>query len=372
MKFLKIRKARKNLKEALQYAKRIRHMYEDIADPEKIQELRKREQDARQARRGEDTAHMAAAGDALIKICKKTAPPRRNKKIRENVEVLFVAIAAAMAIRTYIFQPFKIPTGSMQPTLYGITIQKEPVIKSDNPLASVLNFVLFGERYRVIRAKAEGMIRTEMGADGLPHLYGQTNSDETSTLYIGNVPHRIPNKLIPFCRFGAYLHKGDPMVQGIVKSGDYILVNRFKYNFVRPKRGDIAVFDTRALTHPQVRKDAYYIKRIVGLPGETLSVDPKYLLVNGKRPVDPRFNKIFTHPDYNGYQFAQPTSPPPLIGKPGDSITLAGDEYLFFGDNTDQSLDGRYFGAVNRRQILGPAFFVCWPLDRAGIAEISH
>jgi len=298
------------------------------------------------------------------------APPKKHPKIRENVEVLFVAIAAAMAIRAYFFQPFKIPTGSMQPTLYGITIQQEPTIKSDNPLANIANLIFFGERYKIVRAEVDGRIRTQMGADGLPHLYGQINSDETSTLYIGNVAHRVPNKLIPFCRFGVDLKAGDPMVQGVLKSGDYILVNRIKYNFSRPKRGDIAVFDTRELTHPQVRKDAYYIKRMVGLPGETISVAPPYLLVNGQKPTDSRFDKIFNNPHYDGYQFADSRSvPPALIGKPGDSITIADDQYLFFGDNTRQSLDGRYFGSVNRRQILGPAFFVCWPFDRAGFAE---
>jgi signal peptidase I len=169
-----------------------------------------------------------------------------------------------------------------------------------------------------------------------------------------------------------YIHKGEILFDGTLKSGDYILVNRIKYNFVRPKRGDIAVFDTRELTHPQVRKDAYYIKRMVGLPGETISVSPPYLLVNGKKPTDPRFDKIFNNKNYNGYVLGNPDIHPVLISKPGDSITTAEDQYLFFGDNTDMSLDGRYFGPVNRRQILGPAFFVCWPLDRAGFAEISH
>ncbi len=373
MNIFKNRKERKELKEILHYVKHVRHMHEDIADPKDIAQLRTGEQIARVVRKNGAGAQMEAAGNAIIKACEKVAPPRRHPKIRENVEVLFVAVAAAMAIRAYFFQPFKIPTGSMQPTLYGITIKDEPTIKSDNPLTSIANMVLFGERFRIVRAKADGRIRTTMGADGLPKLYGQINSDETSTLYIGDAPHRIPNKLLPFCRFGENLKTGDPMVKGVVKSGDYILVNRIKYNFIRPKRGDIAVFDTRELTNPQVRRDAYYIKRMVGLPGETISVAPKYLLVNGEKPTDPRFDKIFNGAKYKGYVFADPrANPPPLIGKPGDSIVLENNEYLFFGDNTEQSLDGRYFGAVNRRQILGPAFFVCWPFDRAGLAETSH
>ena len=136
------------------------------------------------------------------------------------------------------------------------------------------------------------------------------------------------------------------------------------------------MFDTRDLTHPRVRDNAYYIKRMVGLPGETISVDPKHLLVNGEKPTDPRFDKVFNNDDYSGYLFGQPSNvpsdPAPLIAKPGDAITLADDEYLFFGDNTAQSLDGRYFGGVKRKRILGPAFFVCWPLDRRGFAETHH
>jgi signal peptidase I len=390
MNFFKVRKARKELKEVLHYAKHVRHMHEDIADPKLLEQLRTGELLARAASKSGEAAFatgvgapqgeeegravlMETAGAAVLKVCEKVAPPKKHPKIRENVEVLFVAVAAAMAIRAYFFQPFKIPTGSMQPTLYGITIQAEPTIKSSHPLARVANMVFFGERFRTVQAKADGRIRTTMGADGLPKLYGQINSDETSTLYISDVAHRVPNKLIPFCRFGENLKAGDPLVQGVVKSGDYILVNRIKYNFIRPKRGDIAVFDTRELTNPQVRKDAYYIKRMVGLPGETISVDPKALLVNGEKPTDPRFDKIFNDENYNGYVFGDSRAvPPPLIGKPGDSITLGSYQYLFFGDNTTQSLDGRYFGAVNRRQILGPAFFVCWPLDRAGLPEISH
>ncbi|MEI7850632.1 MAG: signal peptidase I [Kiritimatiellales bacterium] len=370
MNFFETRKASKELKEVLHYARHIRHMHEDIADPKALEQLRTGEQVACAARKSGEGEMMEKAGEAVIKTCEKVAPPRKHPKIRENVEVLFVAIAAAMAIRAYFFQPFKIPTGSMQPTLYGITIKQEPTIKTDNPLAKFVNMFFFGERYKIVRAEADGRIRMVNGADGLPYLYGQTVDENTSVLYIGNIPHRIPTKLIPFCRFGEDLKAGDPMVQGVVKSGDYILVNRIKYNFVRPKRGDIAVFDTRELTHPQVRKDAYYIKRMVGLPGETISVAPPYLLVNGQKPTDSRFDKIFSNPNYDGYQFADSRSvPPALIGKPGDSITTADDQYLFFGDNTRQSLDGRYFGPVNRRQILGPAFFVCWPFDRAGFAE---
>ena len=378
MNFLKKRKARKELKELLHHAKHVRRMHEDLADPELLKELVAVEEAARVARQSGNIELMKGAGEALGKACLQVAPPRKHPKMRENIEVLFVALGAAMAIRAYFFQPFKIPTGSMQPTLYGITSQEETTLPSNNFVSKIANRVLFGERSFSVRAKTDGHIRTTLDYDGTQKLYYQPNPDDTVTIYISGVAHRIPIKLIRYCRFGEEIRAGEDIVKRVVKSGDYILVNRLKYNFVQPKRGDITVFDTRDLTHPQVaaRGGSYYIKRMVGLPGETISVDPKLLLVNGEKPTDPRFDKVFNNGDYSGYLFGtlspRASDPQPLIQKPGDTIVLGNDEHLFFGDNTEQSLDGRYFGAVNRKRILGPAFFVCWPIDRAGFAESHH
>lgn len=381
MKFFKVRKARKELKEVLHYAKHVRHMHEDIADPEKLQQLQTVEHIAREARRAGDIAGMDTAGETVINVCEKVAPPKKHAKIRENVEVLFVAVAAAMAIRAYFFQPFKIPTGSMQPTLYGITVKAEPTLKGDNPLIKLADLILFGEHRVVVRAKESGYLRTSRSGYGTRLDLQTTKSRSAAIFFIDDTPYKVPMSLwheqedhfISLAKKeNGYIHKGEVLFDGILQSGDYILVNRLKYNFIRPKRGDITVFDTCKLTHPQVRKDAYYIKRMVGLPGETISVDPPYLLVNGKIPTDPRFNKIFHDKNYDGYVLGDSRVYPILIGKLGDSITLADDQYLFFGDNTKESLDARYFGPVNERQILGPAFFVCWPLDRAGWAEIVH
>ena len=382
MNFFKLRKERKDLKDIVHYARHVRHMHEDIADPQVLAQLRTLEESARAARRAGDADTMQTAGDALAQACRKAAPPRRHPKMREHVEVLFVAIAAAMAIRAYFFQPFKIPTGSMQPTLYGITVQAEPAVRANNTPARLAGLILFGERHQAVRAKTDGYLRMVRDLNGLSRLDLQTDTGRASyIIYVNDVPHKIPAALLMENRerirslMGKPIRQGDLLAgeDGAVKSGDYILVNRFIYNFIRPKRGDIAVFDTRALTHPSVRKDAYYIKRLVGLPGETISLQPPYLQVNGQKPADPRFDKIFRDPRYSGYQF---TGPQPgqtaLLTQPGDSIELEDDEYLFFGDNTNSSLDGRYFGGVKQKYIMGPAFFVCWPLDRAGPPEIPH
>lgn len=380
MRFFSVHRARKELKETIHYARHVRRMNEDWLDMETVTRCRELEKAARLARRGGDPGRMSQAGQALVETCGKIVRPRRHPKLRENLEVLFVAIAAAMAIRAYFFQPFRIPTGSMQPTLYGITVQETPRIAARNPIARVSGRILFGERMVTVRARSDGYLQTEQGLDGVSRLALQTNeARDTLTVYIGNEPHPIPINLVLENRdrlvglMGQRIRRGQPLVEGVVKSGDYILVNRMKYHFVRPRRGDVAVFDTRDLTHPQVRRDAYYIKRMVGLPGETISLDADGVLrVNGQRPTDPRFDKIFNHPAYDGFRPVQNGSPRPLLSRPQDRIVLGETEMLFLGDNTNSSLDGRHFGGVDRRRILGPAFAVCWPFDRAGRVETPH
>ncbi len=220
MKILKLRKSRKELKELLHHAKHVRHMHEDIADPKLIEELRAVEEAARIARQGRDVELMQGAGAALEKVCLKIAPPRRHPKMREWTEVLFVALGAAMAIRAYFFQPFKIPTGSMQPTLYGITSQEETTIPSSDPVSRIVGRILFGERSFSVRAKANGHIRTTLGYDGVEKLYYQPNPDDTVTIYISGVAHKIPVKLVRYCRFGEEIRVGEDIVKRVVKSGD--------------------------------------------------------------------------------------------------------------------------------------------------------
>ncbi len=385
MQFLKIRKARKELKELLHHARHIRHMHEDIGDPEPLAALKQAEAAGKAARKKGDLDLMDRAGNLLCELCEKVAPPRPQHKIRENVEVLFVAIAAAMAIRAYFFQPFKIPTGSMQPTLYGITLRAmepgeseilpvriarffwkgEVFLKHNTPFDRVAKVIAVGKGYSTT-AKVSGYIK--MHNDRMPEYRDNFDGGQTITIFIGNTPHVISRQVAGLCRYGEHILRGESIFKGVAKAGDYILVNRMKYNFFPPKRGDVVVFDAR-----DVARDAYYIKRMVGLPGETISVDPPYLMVNGKQAADPRFEKLFTNDEYNGYVYGMNGADlNPLIAKAGDSITLKDDQYLFFGDNTKNSLDGRYFGGVDRDRILGSAFFVGMPFDRAGSVETVH
>jgi len=170
------------------------------------------------------------------------------------------------------------------------------------------------------------------------------------------------------------VEKGQLLALGKVCGGDMIFVDRIRYNFLPMRRGDIIVFRTAHIADPRVQKNQHYIKRLVGLPGETIQIgvdeqhpEGRYLVVNGKKIEAPfAFHRLLTDPRYAGYTL-QPGS---RLSQPDDKITVGPDEFLPFGDNTRNSQDGRYFGPVPRNDLLGPAFMVFWPLThRWGLAR---
>ena len=349
---LKKRKLRKQLKEYLHAARHARHMREDIADPGDLAALASAEEAVckiRDTREGD----IEKAVDTLVAVTDKIYPSSNRSGIRENVEVIIVALGAAMAIRAFFFQPFKIPTGSMQPTLNGITteVQAGATFFDHQPLKFV-KWLVTGTSYKEFRAETSGATSDR--------LYGDRDK---IVLDIGGVPHKFPsymrNELIG--KVKPFYNKGDIIAGATVIAGDHILVNKMKYNFMRPERGDISVFDTRNVHHPQVRADTFYIKRMVGLSGEKIQIQNRRLVADGKIIDDPPiFKKIDTDPIYSGGHDLAPGS---LLDAEDAFIQLADDEYLMMGDNTkpNMSLDGRFFGGVPRDDFQGPAMFVYWP-----------
>ena len=349
---LKKRKLRKQLKEYLHAARHARHMREDIADPGDLAALASAEEAVCKIR---DTGEgdIGKAVDKLAAATDKIYPSTNRSGIRENVEVIIVALGAAMAIRAFFFQPFKIPTGSMQPTLNGITTEAQAAATFfDHQPLKFVKWLVTGTSYKEFRAETSG-------ATG-DRLYGDRDK---IVVDIGGVPHKIPSYMRDELLDGIkpYYKKGDLIVSAAVIAGDHILVNKMKYNFMRPERGDISVFDTRNVHHEQVRPDTFYIKRMVGLPGEKIQIRNRRLVADGN-VIDnpPIFKKIDTDPIYSGgHDIAQGS----LLDSENAFIQLADDEYLMMGDNTkpNMSLDGRFFGGVPRNDFQGPAMFVYWP-----------
>src|SRR4051794_6431924 len=115
----------RKVRHADQMAKHVRKILNSqryLLSFEAIQNVQKALQELRAAAEGKiNHGALDVKMDQLEKVANKWLRPYPNPGLRENIEVLLVAIAVAMAIRTFFIQPFKIPTGSMQPTLFGIT-----------------------------------------------------------------------------------------------------------------------------------------------------------------------------------------------------------------------------------------------------------
>lgn len=133
---------------------------------------------------------------------------------------------------------------------------------------------------------------------------------------------------------------GDSM-NPVLSNGDVVLVNRIVYNATTPKRGDIIVFK------PKGNENAhYYIKRIIGLPGETVEIMENHIYIDGEKLEE----------DYE-------TTDIDDVGIINEKIQLDGDEYFVLGDNRKSSEDSRNadIGNVKREYIYGKAWFVLSP-----------
>jgi signal peptidase I len=104
---------------------------------------------------------------------------------------------------------------------------------------------------------------------------------------------------------------------------------------------------------------------MVGLPDERVSLAPPYLMVNGRKVTEPyAFKRLVegTGRGYNGYVYPDDrVNAQTALGRSRPPLELGPTQYLPMGDNTKSSLDGRYFGPVDRQRIIGPAFVVYWP-----------
>jgi signal peptidase I len=125
--------------------------------------------------------------------------------------------------------------------------------------------------------------------------------------------------------------------------GDRVLVNKFIYRFTEPSHGDIVVF--QSVDNP----DEDLIKRVVGLPGDTIAVRRGHLLLNGERQKEPYLNKKL--PDRSFY-----------------AKTKVPKGHVFvMGDNRGNSADSRVFGPLPKKNIEGEAFLRFWPPHRIGL-----
>lgn len=357
--FWQMRKMRKLAKAMMHHARHVRAMREDVAPTGDLEALAVAETRLGEAMAAGDTARFEEAAGALDVACRAVWPPRPMPGLRENVEILIVALGVAMALRCFFIQPFRIPTGSMQPTMFGVKITDQTAPKwHDRFPLSWIGWAIMGEGYVEVRAKKNGYVEgAALSADG-----------DSWLVRISGVPHTIRRNMPSLVQAGAFVTNGQVLARGRVKIGDHVFVDKVRYNFSKPRRGDIIVFDTTKIDYPNMSGD-FYIKRLAGLPNEVISIRPPYLVADGRNVTEPfAFHRLVNDPAYSGYQLAGGPSLKPLkLGSLEDRLQLGSDEYLPLGDNTGSSLDGRYFGPVKREALVGPAFMTYWPVsDRWG------
>jgi signal peptidase I len=132
-------------------------------------------------------------------------------------------------------------------------------------------------------------------------------------------------------------------------SKDNLLVEKVSYYFSDPKRFDVVVF------YPQGEESSeYYVKRVIGLPGETIQIIGSEIFINGK----------ILKEDYG-------KDPISYVGIAKEPLQLEKDEYFLMGDNRKISFDSRYkdIGPIRDKYIVGKAVLRIWPLNKFGVFD---
>lgn len=145
-----------------------------------------------------------------------------------------------------------------------------------------------------------------------------------------------------------FVVKGASMEPNFYDS-EYLIIDELTFHFRNPERGEIVVF------RPPQHTDQYYIKRVIGLPGETVEIRNGVITIyNAENP--------------NGFALTETYISEVTEGR--DRRTLGEDEYYVMGDNRDASLDSRYFGAVPRDNLIGRVWVRGLPFDRATTFDV--
>ena len=341
----------------------------------------------------------------------------------DNVEVGLVALVIIIGIRTFFFQPFLIPTNSMYPTYSGMNeviydLNAEKPTTTEN----ILNKILLGSKNYHLEAGNDGRVsvplfsRTQFSRDSklrsvgfvsfeyvkgkkwfglLPATYRQYE------LYVGNqaVKIQVPfdfslDSVILKTYFPQYdsfkellqayheenriniykdtrhkiksstvVKKGDTIISFDITLGDALFVDRLSYHFKKPEPGDAFVFKTSKMNLDAKTKqslgDKYFIKRIGGVGGETISIADGQLLVNGeiRDEVYAFISNGNKEGEYKSYKADG------LLSR-GNNFTIPEDYFFALGDNSYNSHDSRYFGPVSKGAVIGKPCFIYYPFTK--------
>ena len=392
----------------------------DLLKDNQIAEIQSRLSDLKVAQKGLNKEAKKKTLEAIRQLdntCEHSLPRKhRQSALSENIEVIFVSLVVALGIRSYYVQPFRIPTGSMQPTLNGVICKSLDKSEWPNLAVRASQLVLKGRGY-VYKEASRNLIVPASVVQSLSkgrmpaNFIGQNNGiwkplqtfHTVSHINFANEfvsCHGVPSSdLVNNPEFNIFktiaekgkrlpsgaieIPKGTVFYSGYTDSGDLILADKVSYHFRKPRRGETFIFDTRGIDTnlgmssrsrlSDQTAATHYIKRCVGVPGDNLQILEPNLIINGKPSTDPYIQRVqerkgvYTGP---GYNLADSTNYPnaPMI-KESDKLTLKYDkkewyhsQYAAMGDNTQNSLDSRYWGALEEFNVVAPAMISLWPI----------
>lgn len=147
---------------------------------------------------------------------------------------------------------------------------------------------------------------------------------------------------------GQRTHVSGESMENTLDDGDQLIVDKLTYRFHDPERFDIIVFPFR------YKDNTYYIKRIIGLPGETVQIADGEIYINGEVLEESYGREVMQD-----------------AGLAAEPITLGDDEYFVLGDNRNYSSDSRdpSVALIHRKEIIGRAWLRIWPLESFGILK---
>jgi len=363
-------KLAKHYRHALSHVINYRRDVLPVADLEELENLR---EELLCAMRGRNRAACESIEKKIDNAIGRVAPLEPNSWIKENVEAFLVVLVIVGGIRAYGVQPFRIPTASMQPTLYGITAT---VTNEDPPnwLIRAFDFAWAGRWHLNLRADEDVTVR-DLQERTYANFFTFTTivfDKKSETVFAPAMQLGDKDRGGVFdIKLGRRYKKGDPIAVGYVDTGDQLFVDKASYHFVPPKRGNVFVFRTTGIPLIQMGlppniDSQHYIKRLAGVPGDKLRIAAPNLYINGELARGEMFRRVMSCENgYSGY--TNPHHPPPynsFLSGPTETFIVPAGKYFALGDNSKNSLDSRAWGTVPEEHVAGRALFVYWPFTK--------
>jgi signal peptidase I len=406
------KKMRDNAANWLELADKVYHFRRDLLTAAQVTDLQSQTSGLRRLlkeRAGAEKLKLAI--ERLEEILRRTGGSIYPKSaLVENIDFFLVAAIVILGIRTYFVQPFKIPTNSMWPTYNGMTpeVWQKP---ADAPglAMQAARFVFFGAQHKEVVAPESGPItvpvyRRGTGLDGRIYrepkparnwfIFPTTNREYTFVVNDTPVRLQVPEDFdfdwafqeafgitaeqladlaekstrgssgVHWVTLERRAERGVPLISFDIVTGDQLFVDRISYHFMRPQVGQGFVFRTGNIAG--IGQDQYYVKRLIGTPGDRIEVHEPVLWRNGE-PItgaDAFGYNARREGKYRGYFNGVAANGARFLLTDKDRLDVPANSYFAMGDNSGNSADGRYWGFVPAKDVVGRPLFVYFPFTR--------